>query len=365
MPLPSHEPSLPPALADSLDRKRLTAEEKDWLRLTAGQRSRALKRFDALTQWRDGKGDIDVEAAAHLAGVSPSRFYRIASEWRDSPSLASLGVFARGGPRKPKVSNDVVDALSKAARDAVLLHGDMSVSALVDRTLRLARLPPDAKLPGMTKLREIVQAEKRRIDAGMPMGQVILFDCVATSLPRPDGRPHIGFLCIDGGTGLVLGVSVGDVDHVVSGYASAASDALRMIGDGASEWPWSNVFSIMRLTAGPDLDRITKVTHELNVRHRHTNFILERGARRYGRLIGKAVGPRLGRVTFTPTRTLGGEALATNGDMTPWDDAAAYRALRSAADDHNGSLADADRAGAAEPPPGMIEALATIAGERD
>ena len=350
---------LPPELATALGPDRVDREAEIWRRLTPAQRARAVQRFEALFRWWGGAG---VEEAAEAAGgLSVSRFYRIASEWRASPSLASLGVFARAGARRSKLGEGVLDALSAAAAQVVLLHGDMSTSALVDRMIRFAHLPDDVKLPGMTKLREIVQAEQRRIASSMPLGQVLFSDCVATSLPRSDGRPHIGFLCMDAGTGAVLGVGVGTIDQAVYGHARAANDALRTIDEGGADWRWSNVFSMMRVTAGEDDARMSRLMHALNVRHRDTHFILERGERRYGRLIAKVMGPRLGRVTFTPTRTSSGDALATNGDMTAWSEAEAYDALRRAADSHNETAA-LSRAGATDPPPPLKDALAAIGG---
>lgn len=364
-PDPDRDVALPPQFAEAFKSDGVAGEADVWRRLTPAQRLRAITRFEALRRWEDGRGRIDVEEAARLAGdMSISRFYRIAAEWRRAPSLASLGVFARGGARKSKLGDDVLDALSTAARQAILLHGRMSTSALVDRMLRIARVPRDAKLPGMTKLREIVRAEERRIASSMPLGLVLLSDCVATSLPRADGRPHIAFLCMDGGTGAILGVAVGTIEKVVWGHACAANDALRTIEVKGEQWRWSNVFSIMRITAGEDAARITKVMHELNARYPETQFILERDERRYGRLIANAVGPRLARVAFTPTRTLSGEALATNGDMTAWSEADAYDALRRAADAHN-EAADLFRSGSAELPPNLYEALATLGSKQD
>ena len=362
---PHPNAALPAELSASLDAEQLAAEATVWRGLTPSQRARALKRFEALKRWNNGRGELDAEAAARLADISTSRFYRIAADWRSSRSFRSLGVFARPGARKPKLDSGVVDALANAARQAILLHGDMSTSALVDRTLRLARLPSDARLPGMTKLREIVQAAARRIAASMPLGQLVLCDCVATSLPRIDRRPHLAFLCVDGGTGAVLGVAVGTIDEVIGGYARAANDALRTIEREGAQWRWSNVFSAMRVTAGEDIPQIARVMHELNAQYRETHFILEQGEKRYGRLIAKAVGPRLGRVTFTPTRTVSGDALAANGDMTPWTNSEAYKALRGAADAHNDAVLDQARAGAKEMPPNLRAALATLGGKRD
>jgi hypothetical protein len=356
--------SLPPYLGQALSPQAMDAQARIWSGLSPAQRRAALGRLAALNGWDNGQGGIDVASAADMAGVSVSRFYRIAAEWRDSPSLAALGVFARGRTRKPKVADDVVERLAAAARRAVLIHGKSSVSALVERTLALASLPADAHPPGMTKLREIVQAEMRRIEASKPMGMVVLLDCVATSIPRADGRPHIAFLVMDEGTGAVLGVAPGTIEKPMSGYATAASDALRSIEVAGSDWRWSNVFSVMRITAGEDVDPTAALVHRLNATFRHPQFILERSARRYGRLIRATVGPRMGGIGFTPTRTVTGTAMAANGDMTPWPDEDALAALRRAADRHNQRAFQNDFVGDPCPPPHLLDALVMIAGRR-
>lgn len=353
---------LPETLAALVPPDLLDAERLRWVGLSASQRARATARLKALERWNHGKGEIDAAAAAQIAEMKINRFYRVAAAWRDAPSLAALGVFVRPDARKPKISPDVLEKLAAAARKATLLYGDISLSALVARTVAFARLPAN-ELPGTTKLREIVGTERRRLNANKALGQVILFDCVATSMPRDDGRPHIAFLCMDE-TGAVLGVSVGLIDAVVSGYAAAASDALRRIEEHAADWPWSNAFSIVRFTAGEDIERIARLTHRLNVMFKQRNFILERGGKRYGRLIGKTIGPRLGRVLFTPTRTIEGLALATNGDMTPWSGDEAYYALRMGADDNNAQTIAMPESGSVQPPPQMIDALVSISGER-
>uniref|UniRef100_UPI001953A79D hypothetical protein n=1 Tax=Klebsiella pneumoniae TaxID=573 RepID=UPI001953A79D len=67
-------------------------------------------------------------------------------------------------------------SLMEAARKAVIMSGGGSTRALVAHTLRIAALDPGGRLPGMTKLREIVSAEARRMLAYAPLGQTILFD---------------------------------------------------------------------------------------------------------------------------------------------------------------------------------------------
>jgi len=347
--------------------ERIEEEQRVWSGMTPAQRARATDRLKALDRWRGGRGNITVAQAAKLADVSVSRFYRLASEWRENPSIRSLGVFAPPGAktptRRPKVSSAILARLASAAREAILMYGDVSVSVLAERTIGFARLQGDAGLPGATKLREIIEEERRRLQATQAMGQIILFDCVATSMPRADRRPHVAFLCIDEGTGAVLGVSIGNVNASAGGYAEAASDALRIVEQQASSWTWSNVFSVVRMTAGEDIDRMSRLVHRLNATFLEQHFILERGTKRYGRLIRKTVGPRMGRVTFTPTRTTAGDALATNGDMTPWSEADAYNALRRAADEHNAAILSDNRKGVAELPPQLSVALSTIAGE--
>ncbi|HEX8124233.1 MAG TPA: hypothetical protein VF548_01485 [Allosphingosinicella sp.] len=353
-------PAQPPQILFEAFGGELPEREADaWSRLNPAQRSRALSRLMALMTWKDGSGTINAAEAAEQAGVGLSRFYRLAAEWRAGPSLAALGTFASKRRRGSKFKPDAINALQAAVPRVVRLNGGASVSRLVELLVEAAGVPSD-DLPRSTKLREIVQDEIRRLEATHDAGTAVVFDCVASSLPREDGRPHILFACVDRGTRCILGLGIGEIHHSVIGYADAAADALQGVEDGGLALPWGRRLAKAELTAGMDLEACESLVARLNDEVAGTNFQLARKPKRFGRYLRELVGPRLGKVAFTPTRTMEGTALAANGDMTPWTKADALRALREAAAVYNAELLEGEEAVPEGPPATLLIALRAV-----
>lgn len=360
LPLSGSTETLPAVLVEAFKGAVSPRDLQAWTRLSPAQRERALRRVEALAAWDDGRGAIGALEAAKKAGVGLSRFYRLAAEWRAGPSLAALGTFASSRPRGSKFDVDAINALQAAVPQIVRLNGGASVTRLVELLVEAAAVPV-GKLPGMTKLREIVQDEVRRVAATHDAGTAVAFDCVASSLPREDGRPHIIFACLDRGTRSVLGVAIGQVEHAVRGYAGAAADALRSIEVNGASWPWGRRLAKAELTAGNDVSACAELVASLNATLPGSNFQLARQPKRFGRYLRELIGPRLGRITFTPTRTADGEAMPANGDMTAWTEVDALLALRAAANVYNKEVLtsiEADSAGSA--PATLLVALRAL-----
>lgn len=352
--------ALPSILATAFNGTVPAKELDAWTRLSPAQRARALQRVEALSAWNDGRGEIGAAEAALKAGVGLSRFYRLAAEWRAGPSLAAVGTFASSRPRGSKFDADAINALQAAVPQVVRLNGGASVTRLVELLVEAAAVP-EGKLPGMTKLREIVQDEVRRVAATHDAGTAVVFDCVASSLPREDRRPHIIFACLDRGTRSVLGVALGEVEHAVPGYARAAADALRSIEADPAGWPWGRRLARAELTAGMDVLDCEGLVADLNAVLPGSNFQLARQPKRFGRYLRELIGPRLGRITFTPTRTAEGEAMPANGDMTAWTEVDALVAVRTAADAYNKDvLTDAEPDPEGLAPATLMVALRTV-----
>ena len=331
-------------------------EQELWERLTPPQRERASRRLAALAAWAGGKGELSPVAAAKIADVSLSRFYRLAAEWREGPTLAAIGTFATPLARRSKFDPEVINALQSQVAAVVSRNKDSSVNRLIDLLVAAAPLPPGKRLPGSTKLGEIVQTELRRVAAAHDAGNAVVFDLVAVSLTRADGRPHVLFACGDSGTNAILGVALGDVERSVAGYAASAADALRSIDDGAMALPWGRRFRRAELTAGLDVDACRDLVDRLGRGASAANFQLSTRSNRFGRYIKSLVGPRMGRLSLTPTRTAEGNAMAP--DSTVWSDAEALAEMRLAAATHNASiLASTEAAGDEAPPPALLVAL--------
>lgn len=310
------------------------ADRDRWTEMTASQRAKASARLAAFTAWRDGSMDID--EAIKKSGLSRSRFYRLAADWRASPSLAALGAFTGSGAPRGRLDPKAVNALQSVVAKVVALNEGASVSQLVRIMVDQAGVETKA-LPGAARLRQIVEDEQRRVSATGEAGHIVLFDCTAINLPRDNGRPFIMFAVIDKGTGLVLGTAVGPEPDVAVGYARAAREALRRDAEHPG-LPWALRTSQLFMVAGADVEASAALRQRMLEAGVRANVLLSSVPRRYGRYLRTAVGDRVGRIAITPGRTEEGEALPDNRDMRPWSEIEASAAVSLAFDQRNATL---------------------------
>lgn len=290
-------------------------DEEEWKLLSPSRRDLARRRIDAIEGWRDG--ELDIEEACRIANVSISRFYRLAAAWRDHPSLGSLavrrgsGASARARPSK----GEVVNALQAVVGKVVRAHADASVAQLTRHMVEAAGVDPTS-VPSPMVLRRIVETEIRRVKATGEAGHALRFDCSAISAPQGDGRPWILFVVLDVGTRMILGWHVAESALALPGYQRAACDALAKLDD-LSPPIWATRLTEVEIKSGLDKEATAKLVERLdaaiagNVQHADSDA-------RFGRYFKKLVGGKLGLLTLTPARTLCGDALPPNGDMTPW-----------------------------------------------
>lgn len=317
------EHAFPAALPES-DRGR-------WAEMTASQRAKAAQRLAAFQAWQSGK--MELEEAVAASGLSRSRFYRLAADWRAAPALAALGVFTGSGAARERLDPDAVNALQAVVNDVVVLNEGASVSQLVRLMVEQAGVEAE-KLPGALRLRQIVEDERRRIAATGEAGHTVMFDCTAINLPRSDHRPHVMFALVDKGTRLIFGAAIGSAADARAGYASAAADAEERLSKHLTDLPWSLRVSQIYLTAGEDLREAQDLLWDLRDAGVQTAQ-LKRMPRRYGGYFRQVVGNRIGRIAITPSRTEHGSAAPDNGDMTPWSEAEAAAAVAQAVEQHN------------------------------
>jgi len=341
-----------PTSLPEVDRER-------WNAMTAAQRRRATDRLDAIEKWN--AGTIDIESALESTGLSSSRFYRMAADWRAAPSLVALGAFAGTGGTKSRLNPEVVNALQAVVSKVVSMNAGASVSQLVQMMVQEAGVSTD-DLPGTSKLRAIVEDEQRRVAATGEAGHAVKFDCSAINLPRADGRPYAMFACLDEGTRLILGAAIIEDATAAEGYRLAAVDALERLGRIGARLPWALRTAGMEITAGIDLDASTGLLDRLKAGGVRANVQLARVPRRFGRYFRAIVGTRIARVEITPLRTEEGLAAADNGDMTPWSIEEARAALRVGVDQHNEAvLAELGGEGGKRAPDDLALALRTLA----
>ncbi|WP_233998171.1 hypothetical protein [Erythrobacter sp. QSSC1-22B] len=311
------------------------AEQDRWDSLTPSRRRDAVKRFDLFELW--AKGELSADEAIRRFGKSPSRFYRLAAQWREKPNLDALGVGIRAPRSKTRQVPEIVNALQAKVAEVVRLNADASVSR--QATLLLEAAGFGSKKPiGTTALRKIIETERWRVDATGRVGHQICLDCTAINLPRSNRRPYILYVIIDAGTGIVLGFSFGATVDVLSGYTAAASDALTWIERNTSKLPWAPKLTQTIFVSGQDGDASKELVEWMIKEEVGGNVLRASASRRFGSQFRKIIGERLGRVQITPARTLEGEALPDNGIMTPWTDTEVEDELRRTFDDHNASV---------------------------
>lgn len=315
--------SFPEGLPES-DRAR-------WSTLTASQRAKAGARIAAFRDWTSGV--LSVEQAVAASGLSRSRFYRLAAEWRAAPSLDAVGAQTGAGAAGSRLDPDAVNALQAVVADVVRQNGDASVSQLVRLMVERAKVPEE-RLPGAVRLRSIVETELRRVAATGEAGHAVQFDCTAMNLPQANGRPFIMLACLDTGTGLILGAACAERPEAEGGYRAVALDARDRIAGTLARLPWALRLTRIELTAGSDdaqslalLERLSSGTA--------ANVQLARTDKRFGKYFRKVVGERIGRIAITPARTLQGSAMPDNGDMSPWTLSDAAAALAVEVEAHN------------------------------
>lgn len=325
----THSTTAFPDLLPESDRKR-------WEAMTPVQRARASDRLAAIAGWR--AGEIALDQALASSGLSRTRFYAVAADFRATGSLKSLGAFAGVGASRKRLDPDAVNALQAVVSDVVAMNNGASVLQMV-RLMVEASGVDESRLPGSTRLREIVDAEIRRVEATGQAGHALKLDVTAINLPRADGRPHIMFTLIDEGTRLVFGACTAGLPEEEAGYRAAATDALSRLSGSLSSLRWADRLVRIEITVGADRDAGPALRACLVHGGVHAHVQLARA--RYGRYFRKLIGPRIGRVEITPLRTEEGLAVPDNGDMTPWTDEAATVAVQLAVDQHNAAILQA------------------------
>jgi hypothetical protein len=307
-----------------------------WDLMAPSQRERAAKRVAAFKAWSDG--ELGVSDAVKLSGLSRSRFYRLAADWREAPGLKALSAAVGSGSAGSRLDPRAVNALQAVVAKVVRYNKGATVSQLVRLMVETANIPEGAELPGDTRLRRIVEDELRRVAGLGEAGGEVRFDCTAVNLPQADGRPHIMFTCLDKGTRAILGYSVHSTTDVAVGYGKAAADALERIQAGLAVLPWALRTKQMIFTAGTDTAKSIALVERLLAAGVQGSVQLTQLPKRFGRYYRELVGTRLGRIEITPARTAEGPAMPDAGDMTPWSAADAAAAIGVIVEQHNAGI---------------------------
>jgi hypothetical protein len=335
------------------------AEELEiWASMPPSKRDKALQRMVALDRHLGSVGEMTAKQSAADAGVKLNRFYQMLRAWSERRSLAAVGTFASTTKTRERMAPEIAQTIQATVKRIVDSNPDASVAALVrdlSKAIEVKRSP--------NTLRPFVERELRRRLQRELAGEEVQFDCVATSLLRPDGTNHVVFLVLDGGTGLILGHSIGHLSNSVAGYAAAARDALNRIPVMMPPREiWADRTERSQLVPGTDAVAVA----DLVARMRGAvggvaPQILAPGS--YGRYARAGIGSKVGPIRLLPSRT--GVATSDKAPVVdPLKSADAQARFEIAVLSHNEEvLAMVARRGVSEPPDQFVQLLSSLAME--
>lgn len=337
------------------------AEAAMWAAMSADRREKAIERLKILAKWNNGAGPLTPTEAAGDADVSLNRWFEMAKAWRQKPSLAALGTFAKSS-RRPDPRETVLRQM------VAKVLGPYPTGSVRQNALALGEAYEAAHggKVGLSMLRRVVENELRRREIERRLGNEIQFDCSACSVLRSDETPYTLFAVIDRGSQLVLGAALGDVRSSEAGYAAACRDGLRRIESNAfDDLPWLERVARMELVAGLDAERWANLRTEMAAAGVAAPVEPSTRPNRFGRYLRNAVGERFGRIDMWYGRTLPNETrrakVAARSPRLEADDAEAF--LGAQVDEHN---ADRRKLMSPEPearaPTDLLRALRHLAG---
>lgn len=290
-------------------------EARSWAVLSPALRTRAVDRITLLRRWWGERDGLTAKEAAAMAGVIPNRFYQMAAAWKRAPGLAAVGAFAgTPAPRSPRIHPMVNASLQANVVKVVADGGGKSVEAmrrrleeLVAADLRARQLAETGSsgagptIPSPTVVRAVITRELNRVGEAQLLGESIAMDCCPTAMRSPAGEPWALFAIIDRGTLRILGTSVGSLDDSVEGYSLAARRALVALAPvGPSLGPWARRTRRVDMVVGRD----EAACDALIARYGNVEGAIEFKAvtrpRRFGSMLRRYVGERMGRVDLRP-----------------------------------------------------------------
>ena len=347
-------------LAAAMGRQPDPAELLLWAQMPSNRRREALSRIAILRRWTEEAGEITAAEAAENIGMAVNRFYEIAAAWKRTPTLTSVGSFAKKSGRKgPRLDGDVINKLQALLPDLVKANSEARTATLVGLLVAHPNLQ-GAQLPHTNTLRTMVEREKRRLKGEKQVGLRPGFDASACELLRPDGHYHVLFAVIDRTSKLILGFSLGEVGNSHSAYARAAQDALdRIESHGSSTLPWADTTDRVDIVVGTDIAQWKALKKEYGDLDLKPEFGLVESDRRYGRYLKLAVGKALDDIRLYPLKTEIRDVIETGNQFT--DDEATAAIEVAVARHNNLILAQNIAKGAARPAPETLRVLEYIA----
>jgi hypothetical protein len=287
-----------------------TEELLMWGQLDPERRVLAIVRLEAMLKWdADLKRAVkpDVTAAAVDLKISPNRLYRMRRDWAAKQSLSALGVFAGSPPRRTGQHEKSLAVLSTTAAGLLSENPDLPVEEVV-RKVRGKHVGIKERMPKQSTLRAVVKEQRRKLPPSQ-IGRILVLDCTAVLMvDQASGSLHKVFVVMDGDSGLVFGAALGTPDESRRAFARAAAAASVRLESMMA--PWAANTDLCVVAFGPDAEAWKPLLDAS--KSGGPAFV---AVDRHGRMIGRAIGTRLGRIVLRPAWTGRSELPYTRGSL--------------------------------------------------
>lgn len=369
------DPDSPIDLEALLGRSPTDDERRSWTVLSPALRRRAAERVALLRHWWGDRDGLTAREAAAIAGVIPNRFYQMAAAWKREPGLSAVGAYAAAPiARSPRIHPLVNASLQANVVRVVAEGGDGAMEVMRRRLEELVAADlcgradagtdvpeADLSIPSPTLVRAVITRELNRIGEAKLLGESIAMDCCPTTMRAPSGEPWALFALIDRGTLRIIGTAVGSLDDSVGGYALAARRALLlMAGGGDRKQLWAHGTRRADMVVGRDTDACDELIARYAASAGAVEFKPVTRPRRFGSLLRRYVGERVGRVHLRPGWAASAPPPIAAGEETfeRWD--AAARADFEAKAWNDTKALDHEPEGEAVPPDALVTLLRAI-----
>ncbi|UAJ11075.1 hypothetical protein [Polymorphobacter megasporae] len=318
-----------------------------WAALSVAQRAKAMQRMTALSRWTGDDGKLDAKKAAGDAGVSVTRLYEMAKEWRTKRSLDSLGTFAGA----PKTRLGVHDAAIRRALVAVFDANPQGSVRKLAFDLEAAIGEHIEDPPSHNTLRRYVEEERRRREREDLAGNDLMLDCSACVLKPSDDVLMTAFVIVDRATQVIVGAGLGDVADSRAGYSRAARDGRRRLFRGElGRLRWAERMARAEIVVGTDLSVWTGARERFAAAGVGCGVEMSTRSNRYGRYLRPATGLRIGTVVLMPTHTVSSpDGSVLKRVTSPTDDHVARFSVE--VDEYNATAMSGFSHGSNLPPP--------------
>lgn len=280
--------------------------------LVPEKRKLALARLEAV--WRAENGEA-LKPLADSLGLGRAAFFNLRRAWRER---SFEGVVPNERRSARRLSVEESSPIRAATRKLLLAAGPGARNIEIAKRLITAH-PHTDEIGGTTEqtrlqaAERLVRDERKKLatDAEflqMHFGQHIIIDlCAVAILLLGQRELAVVAVCLDAASGLVLGSSLNRLETASETQREAADNAWRFIYDNrldrpADVWPRCHLDMVVPpgIDEAKDRAALEAATESLSL-HPSAPYA-------FGREIVQRVGPKMGRLSFAPRKTLGVDA---------------------------------------------------------